>query len=158
MTHHATRPFVPLTSFGQQGGVAMQYAALCFRIRKDKPQFLLVTSRGSGRWILPKGWPMKGRAPSKAALREAWEEAGVRGRVGRDFIGMYSYRKALGRQRMELCIALVFPVDVKSLDGQFPEARQRRRKWFGRKKAAARVDEPELAELIRNFDPEQWRR
>lgn len=153
-----TRPFVPSTLPGQHGGTATQYAALCFRIRKDKPQFLLVTSRGTGRWIIPKGWPMKGRAPAKAALREAWEEAGVRGRVGRDFIGVYSYRKSLGRQRLETCMALVFPVEVKSLDGQFPEARQRRRKWFGRKKAAARVEEPDLAALIRTFEPEQWRR
>ncbi|MFD1510698.1 NUDIX hydrolase [Lacimonas salitolerans] len=153
-----THPFVPFTSFGHRGGIRTQYAALCFRIRKDKPQFLLVTSRGTGRWIIPKGWPMKGRSPAKAALREAWEEAGVRGRVGRDFVGMYSYRKLLGRQQLEPCIALVFPVAVKSLDSHFPEARQRRRKWFGRKKAAARVDEPELAELIRNFDPGAWRR
>jgi 8-oxo-dGTP pyrophosphatase MutT (NUDIX family) len=153
-----SRPFSLKASQAVPKGVHTQYAALCYRIRKDKPQFLLVTSRGTGRWILPKGWPMKGKTPSKTALREAWEEAGVRGRVGKDAIGMFFYRKLVGRKRMTPCAALVYPVEVKSLDGNFPEAKQRRRKWFGRKKAAARVTEPELAELIREFDPRKLRR
>nr|WP_256474126.1 NUDIX hydrolase [Lutimaribacter sp. EGI FJ00013] len=141
-----------------QVGVHTQYAALCYRLRKDKPQFLLVTSRGTGRWILPKGWPMKGKSPAKTALREAWEEAGVRGRAGKDPIGVYSYRKVVGRGRVLPCVALIFPVEVKSLDSDFPEAKQRRRKWFGRKKAIARVTEPDLAALLRDFDPQGWRR
>ena len=152
------RHFSSNAMLAHHGDVRTQYAALCYRIRKDKPQFLLITSRGTGRWIVPKGWPMKGKSPAKAALREAWEEAGVRGQVGKDAIGMFSYRKVLGRKRLEPCVALVFPVAVKSLDGSFPEAKQRRRKWFGRKKAAARVSEPELAEIIRNFDPRLLRR
>ncbi|SDI68363.1 NUDIX hydrolase [Lutimaribacter saemankumensis] len=152
------RHFSTKAMLAHHDDVRTQYAALCFRIRKEKPQFLLITSRGTGRWIIPKGWPMRGKSPAKAALREAWEEAGVRGRVDKDAIGVFSYRKVLGRKRQEPCIAIVFPVAVKSLDGSFPEAKQRRRKWFGRKKAAARVSEPELAEIIRNFDPRLLRR
>ncbi len=142
----------------RKAGLSTQYAALCFRIRKDKPQFLLITSRGTGRWIIPKGWPMKGKSPAKAALREAWEEAGVRGRVGKHAIGAFFYEKTKGPRRSLPCAALIFPVEVKSLDLSFPEAKQRRRKWFSRKKAAARVAEPELAALIRDFDPRAWRR
>jgi 8-oxo-dGTP pyrophosphatase MutT (NUDIX family) len=153
-----SRPFIVKAKQPWPKDVSTQYAALCYRIRKEKPQFLLVTSRGTGRWIVPKGWPIKGKTPAKTALREAWEEAGVRGRVGKDAIGMFAYRKLLGRKRMAHCVALVYPVEVKSLDISFPESKQRRRKWFGRKKAAARVAEPELAELIRTFDPRNLHR
>ena len=60
--------------------VRTQFAALCYRIKSNKVQVLLVTTRRTGRWILPKGWPIDGLTPQKSAAREAWEEAGVIGR------------------------------------------------------------------------------
>ena len=64
--------------------VRSQFAALCFRIRKGEPEILLITSRGSQRWIIPKGWPMAEKTPAQAALQEAWEDAGVKGaEIGR---------------------------------------------------------------------------
>ena len=53
---------------------------------------MLVTSRGRQRWIIPKGWPHKGRAPHRSAAREAFEEAGVVGKVRRRPVGTFSYR------------------------------------------------------------------
>lgn len=88
-----TRPARPLTLLQQlaavpeklfTGAFRQQYAALCFRYADGGTiEILLVTSRTSGRWIIPRGWPMKRKKPHQAAAIEAWEEAGVRGRVRR---------------------------------------------------------------------------
>lgn len=135
--------------------IRTQFAALCYRMVDKKPEILLITSRGTGRWILPKGWPASGCTPAAMALREAWEEAGVEGRVHDTCLGLYSYSKTVGPDRGLPCVAMVYPVRVKSLSNQFPEAGQRRLKWFRPKKAAARVAEPELARIIRSFDPKK---
>jgi 8-oxo-dGTP pyrophosphatase MutT (NUDIX family) len=72
----------------------VQYAALPFRRRNDsRTEVMLVTSRGTGRWIIPKGWPMKRKAPYAAAAREALEEAGVVGQIGKEPIGSFSHKK-----------------------------------------------------------------
>lgn len=133
--------------------VRTQFAALCYRIVKDKPEILMITSRGTGRWIIPKGWPMDGKTPAESALIEAWEEAGVRGRSYDRCLGLYSYRKTIGPERGLPCAAMVYPIEVESLAEQYPECEQRRRKWLRPKKAAQRVEEPELAHIMRSFDP-----
>lgn len=130
-----------------------QFAAMCYRIVKDKPQILLITSRDTGRWIIPKGWPMDGLTPAQAAAEEAWEEAGVEGRVHPSVLGMYSYNKIMPRQGVLPCVVTVFPLRVKRLLSDFPEQGQRRVKWFSRKKAADRVRESELSQIIAQFDP-----
>ena len=75
--------------------VRTQFAALCYRVKAGKPQFLLITSRGTGRWILPKGWPIADQSPGQTVQTEAWEEAGVTGVVDERPIGIYSYIKEL---------------------------------------------------------------
>lgn len=130
-----------------------QFAALCYRITKDKPEILLITSRRTHRWIIPKGWPADGKTPGEAAMTEAWEEAGVRGKVFDHCLGLYSYSKPIGPDQGLPCVAMVYPVRVKSLAEKYPECGQRRRKWFSPKKAAQRVSEPELAHIIKRFDP-----
>lgn len=129
-----------------------QCAALCWRIDRGRPRILLTTTRGTGRWILPKGWPIDGLSPAETAAREAWEEAGVQGRSRDLCLGLFSYCKATGSGDM-LCVAVVYPVKVKTLSRRFPEKGQRQRKWFSPKKAASRVQEPELARILREFDP-----
>lgn len=128
-----------------------QFAALCWRMHGDRPEVLLITSRDTGRWIVPKGWPMDGRTPAEAAAREAWEEAGVEGRVAADALGSYFYAKALRRAAALPCVVQVFPLRVERLVADYPERRQRRRKWFSAAKAARKVDEPELRDLILDF-------
>ncbi|MBT9382666.1 NUDIX hydrolase [Pseudooceanicola sp. CBS1P-1] len=134
-------------------GLNVQLAALCYRIVKDKPQILLVTSRGTKRWILPKGWPMEDRTPAEAALQEAYEEAGVVGRVSPHPVGYYSYTKKLSDGQSLPCMAMVYPVRVHALLQDYREAGQRKRDWVSRKKAASRVEEPDLARLLKRFDP-----
>ncbi|SMC89185.1 8-oxo-dGTP pyrophosphatase MutT, NUDIX family [Primorskyibacter flagellatus] len=142
----------PLHTVGP-GGLHTQCAALCYRVRKGKPQILLVTTRGSNRWILPKGWPIRGHTPGEAARQEAWEEAGVRGDLYDACIGIFTYTKSGPQQAGMTCVAMVHPLKVKTLEQTYPEAGQRKRKWFGRKKAAAAVREADLAQLLLQFDP-----
>lgn len=132
--------------------VRSQFAALCFRIRRGKPEILLITARGSGRWILPKGWPMDGLTPADSAALEAWQEAGVSGEAFDRCLGLYSYSKSIAGTGLPI-MTMVYPVRVKSLASKFPEAGQRRRKWFSPKKAAKKVAEPELARILKGFDP-----
>jgi len=85
---------LPISLHGaRKGEVRSQFAALCYRIKRGKVQVLLVTSRGSKRWIVPKGWPMEGKTPAASAKQEAWEEAGVYGRSVGSCLGVYSYAK-----------------------------------------------------------------
>lgn len=133
--------------------VRSQFAALCWRARGDRVQVLLVTSRGTGRWIIPKGWPADGMTPAEAAQREAWEEAGVIGRVQDQCLGVYSYDKVIEGKPSLPCLVMVFPVRVTALAGTYPEVGERRRKWFSPRKAAQKVAEPELARLLQEFDP-----
>jgi 8-oxo-dGTP pyrophosphatase MutT (NUDIX family) len=129
----------------------LQVAALCHRIRGDSKEFLLVTSRDTGRWIIPKGWPIRGLKANEAALQEAWEEAGVRNSIATaDPVGSYSYnkRKASG---LEIPVkTLVYSVAVEDLSEEYPEAHQRTRKWVSADTAAELVHEAELKSIFRN--------
>lgn len=132
-----------------------QYGALCFRRSpKGKVRVLLVTSRDTGRWVLPKGWPMRDRTGGECALTEAFEEAGVFGRLIDRCIGYYSYRKVLSSKSDVPCVVAVYPVAVLSLRDRFPESDERSRKWFLPAEAAEKVAEPELQEILRRFDPD----
>lgn len=137
----------------RKGDVRSQFAALCYRVKRGKVQILLVTSRGSRRWIVPKGWPMDGKTPAESARQEAWEEAGVTGKPDGNCLGVYSYAKDVGSMDDLPCIAMLYPIAVKSLAKKFPEQGQRRRRWVSRKRAARMVSEQELARLILDFDP-----
>ena len=141
---------------GKEPEPCTQYGALCWRLTSDgKPEVLLITSRDTGRWVIPKGWPMKGKGPCEAALQEAYEEAGVEGKVSEACAGLYSYTKVLGPDRSGgvPCVVAVYALQVRKLLSDFPEVDERRRKWFSPKKAAQKVDEPELQELLRGFSP-----
>lgn len=137
--------------------VRTQFAALCYRIVQDKPQILLITSRESKRWIVPKGWPMPGKTPGQCALREAYEEAGVVGKVSERPVGLFPYIKVMDDDTELPCVALIYPVRVNILRNDYPEADERKRKWYSRKKAANKVSEPELAQLLRTFEPKLLR-
>ncbi|MCB6178838.1 NUDIX hydrolase [Rhodobacter sp. Har01] len=128
-----------------------QYGALCWRMHGGKARVLLVTSRDTGRWIIPKGWPMAGFVPAMAAAQEAWEEAGVEGRVDGASLGVYSYLKLRPAAKDVTCAVEVFPLRVDRLQRRYPERGERRRKWFAPEKAARKVGEPELRALILAF-------
>ncbi len=127
----------------------LQVAALCVDPKTGK--LLLITSRGTGRWIIPKGWPMSGRSASGAALREAWEEAGVCGTAQEAPVGQFAYSKWHGRGLSIPINVNVYLIRVTGLDDDYPEASERRREWFTPLEAAELVDEAGLKELLRNI-------
>jgi len=130
-----------------------QFGAVCWRMNKGKVQIALVTGRKSNRWGIPKGWPMNGATPADAAATEAFEEAGLTGRVTDVCIGLYFRDKAISEGLSLPCVVAVFPLKVKTVLHEWPESGQRRRKWVGRKKATAMVRGRELGRILREFDP-----
>ena len=133
-----------------------QVAALPYRDGLAGLRVLLVTSRETRRWVLPKGNRVRGLAPHQAAAHEAFEEAGVTGVAAPDAIGRYAYTKRHeggGRvARVE-----VFPLAVTTRSTDWPEAGQRDRRWFTLAGAAAAVEEPELSAIIAGFAPVRHR-
>ena len=129
---------------------ASQVAALCWRMHKGAVEVLLITSRETGRWVIPKGWPVAGLTPFAAAAREAWEEAGVIGRISETTLGEYLYDKITAPVVATRCTVAVFPLHVEALKRRFPEAKQRRRSWFAAARAAELVAEPELVLLLQS--------
>jgi 8-oxo-dGTP pyrophosphatase MutT (NUDIX family) len=127
-----------------------QYAALPFRYR-DGLEILLISSRETRRWVIPKGWPMKGRKPHATAAREALEEAGVVGRIGKRSVGTYRYDKTLDNGAPTPCVVEVFPMMVEGQRNRWREQGQRTTQWFSAEDAAAAVQEPELKTLISHF-------
>jgi 8-oxo-dGTP pyrophosphatase MutT (NUDIX family) len=125
-----------------------QVAALPLRLAKNGSiEILLVTSRDTGRWIIPKGWTSKRIKDCKAAAREAREEAGVKGKVLREAIGTYRYiKRELGNSA--LIEVRVFLLKVSKRCKRWPEKRERRRAWFDIEDAASRVSDPGLSMLI----------
>lgn len=138
----------------QQETPRTQIGALCYRMMRGDVQVLLITSRTRRRWIVPKGWPIDGTTPAETAATEAWEEAGVVGKLRETCLGLFGYTKLGGDGEQDVpCVVAVYPIRVKSLASEYPERQQRRRKWFSPKKAASKVAEPELRRLLREFDP-----
>jgi 8-oxo-dGTP pyrophosphatase MutT (NUDIX family) len=131
-------------------GPGRQYAALPFRYL-DSLEILLISSRDTGRWVIPKGWPMKGRKPHAVAAREALEEAGVVGRIGKRPLGSYQYVKRLKNGAPLLCTVDVYPMMVKRQRDRWREQDQRTYQWFPAEEAATVVEEPELQSLIDDF-------
>jgi 8-oxo-dGTP pyrophosphatase MutT (NUDIX family) len=131
--------------------VGIQYAALPFRVEAGQLRILLITSRATRRWVIPKGWPMNGLKPNEAAAVEAAEEAGVIGEIEDAPIGAYRYMKALKDDQQLDVQVIVFPMRVVGFAEDWKERGQRRSEWFSYQRAAALVAEPALRHLIHDF-------
>jgi 8-oxo-dGTP pyrophosphatase MutT (NUDIX family) len=127
-----------------------QFAALPFRVgTTGQPEIMLLTSRETGRWVLPKGWPIKGLKPREVAAQEAYEEAGLVGNItSKRPVGIYHYEKQFAAGGL-LCEVRVFLFQVDQELDDWPERGQRESRWLDPAKAAALVDEGGLAELVR---------
>jgi 8-oxo-dGTP pyrophosphatase MutT (NUDIX family) len=130
----------------------VQYGALPYRLSAgSRPQFMLITSRETRRWVIPKGWPKKGKSPQYSAAREAFEEAGVVGAVAKRSVGSFSYEKRLRNGGVVVCEVRVFPLEVIRQNKQWPEKQERVVKWLSASQAAEKVKEPMLSEIIRRL-------
>ncbi|MCW2247178.1 8-oxo-dGTP pyrophosphatase MutT (NUDIX family) [Azospirillum fermentarium] len=128
-----------------------QYAALPYRDIDGVRQVMLITSRDTGRWIIPKGWPEKRTKPHDMAAREAFEEAGLLGRVSSKPCGVYHYDKRMKSGKARACAVQVFLLAVEQELESWPEKGQRERRWMDPLEAASLVNEGDLADLLRAF-------
>lgn len=127
--------------------LSKQVAALPYRRHGKKLEVLLITSRETRRWVIPKGWPMTGKKDWNAAATEGFEEAGIKGDVSHKSIGVYHYVKRKKSGDLD-CEVTVYPLEVEKLLKDWPEKGERRRKWFDAARAAELVDEEGLKAII----------
>lgn len=131
-----------------------QYAALPWRRDSNgQIEVLLISSRETRRWVIPKGWPIKRLKSPDCAAREAFEEAGLEGDVRRKKVGVFHYEKRLSSGRLQPVRVSVFALQVRRECEDFPEKGQRDRLWTTPLEASVLVDEPELKLLIAGFQP-----
>jgi 8-oxo-dGTP pyrophosphatase MutT (NUDIX family) len=129
-----------------------QFAAVPWRRNADgEVEILLITSRETRRWVIPKGWPIKNMSSSKSAAREAFEEAGVLGKIRKRPVGTYAYDKRLKNGRLQHVRVAVFALQVETEADAYPELGQREKAWVAPVEAARLVDEPELMVLLATF-------
>ncbi|MGH6876247.1 MAG: NUDIX hydrolase [Rhizomicrobium sp.] len=130
----------------------LQYAALPWRRAEDAAlEILLVTTRHTRRWIVPKGWPIADRSPGECAAHEAFEEAGVVGRMATAPVGSFQYDKHRKSGETVPCTVHVFPLEVARQRRSWPEKSARQTRWCTIEEALARISEPGLRRLIANF-------
>jgi 8-oxo-dGTP pyrophosphatase MutT (NUDIX family) len=132
--------------------VRRQYGVLPWRLDAGgEMEVLVITSRETRRWVIPKGWPIKGLSPGMAAAREAYEEAGVEGYASLAEIGAYRYDKRLKSGRLQAVEVGVYSLQVSEERAEWPEMHQREKRWVTQSHAAELVDEPGLKSLILRF-------
>lgn len=135
----------------KNAGKNRQCAAVPYVVRDGDVQILLLTSRGTGRWIIPKGWCKKKHTAAEMAALEAFEEGGVVGMVTPKPIGSYNYVKLMACGELRDLTVDVFGLRVQFEALDWPERGQRKRVWVTPEEAALMVDELELADLLRRF-------
>ena len=129
----------------------LQVAALPWRKTDDGVEVMLITSRDTGRWVLPKGWPEEDEPLYEAAAREAVEEARISGDIAQKTAGSYFYNKVHSSGAESPCEVQVFPLEVKEVAAKWREKGQRKRKWVKPREATRMVNEPDLVKLIERF-------
>ena len=135
----------------REGETIRQVAAIPYRLNeRGELEVLLITSRETKRFIVPKGWPMKGKSGRKVAAIEAMEEAGVVGKAEKAPGGTYSYWKRLSNRFVRVNV-VVYLLAVTEELATWKERKTRQRAWLSPAEAALLIDEPELATLVRNL-------
>ncbi|AYM14903.1 NUDIX hydrolase (plasmid) [Agrobacterium pusense] len=134
----------PLVDADQCGAICVRSTSLV----NSEMEALLITSRETGRWVIPKGWSEGRKKLHRVAREEAWEEAGVRGRVCKNPYGHYRYDKKVSHDEFIPCLVQVHLLTVSTLKDDFPEKGQRQIRWFSPEEASGLVIEPELKQLL----------
>ncbi len=141
---HAAASIAPIADVAQ-------VAALPLMIGDDGVMnVLLLTSRETKRWVIPKGWPMRGRKPHEAAAQEALEEAGLTGHIKKKPIGTYTYFKRRAAH-FDACRVDVYLLMVEKQLKTWREKDQREARWLTLDEAAELVQEPGLIWLLQNL-------
>jgi 8-oxo-dGTP pyrophosphatase MutT (NUDIX family) len=130
------------------GKILRQAGAIPYQHQPEGFRVLLITSRETGRWVIPKGNVEPGHTPRKAAEREAYEEAGLKGATQKTPLGIYTYSKRLRTGPPRPTTVKVFALHVLKQLRKFPERGQRHMEWMPAETAANLVDEPGLKLLL----------
>ena len=129
----------------------MQYGVLPWRRTADGVEILLVTTRNTRRWIVPKGWPQDGCTPQQSAAVEAYEEAGVKGAVSEEAIGVFNHKKQMKSGDVVTCRIRVYAMEVNKIAADWPEKSEREAKWCLVAEAQTLVSDPSLRRIIVKF-------
>ncbi len=133
---------------------AHQIAALPWRrTASGQIEVLLVSTRETHRWVIPKGWPMAGLSDAEAAAREAYEEAGIHGTISETVLGHFDYDKRRKNDRLVPVRVSVYPMEVNEELDAWPEQHERARAWFRPDAAASLVQEEGMRSLLLAFQP-----
>lgn len=139
-----------MLGFAPEAGVERQFGAIPYRRGARDLEFLLVTSRRTGRWIFPKGGRIAWLSPAACAAQEAYEEAGVEGTVAAEPVGAYRGSKLRAGGEAEIEVEM-FPLAVELELEDWPERGQRRRRWAGLEETRLLLSDPGLAELVQRL-------
>ncbi|HET6389765.1 NUDIX hydrolase [Hyphomicrobium sp.] len=133
-----------------------QVGAVPLRKTREGLEVLLVSSRETGRWVIPKGWPSKRLSDPAAAAREAKQEAGVTGKISGVPIGSYRYRKKMTAETKVLTV-ICYVLWVKKQRKRWREQDQRTREWFPQEEAVKKVREPGLKAIFAGLEAQRKR-
>ncbi len=126
--------------------VLKQSGVVPYRIHNGTTEVLLITSRNSQNWVVPKGGIINKMTPHDSAAKEAWEEAGVIGKVDPNKFGSYKYRKNGRIYRVQM-----YSLPVEAVSHKYPEAGQRIRQWVDINEAVRQVKQPSLKRILKQF-------
>ena len=144
-------PFTEINAgkfFAAMSGVTSQVGAIPIRWTNGRAEVMLITTRGAGRWTIPKGWPLAESLGAECAAREAFEEAGVRGRIEPYSIGVFEYWKRTKKNRTFLSVT-AYALHVEEVAWDWPEREERKRAWFSPEIACRLTANDDLSALIR---------
>ncbi|HSV28937.1 MAG TPA: NUDIX hydrolase [Candidatus Omnitrophota bacterium] len=136
---------------GSKKNEIVHYAALPFRMEDGHPMVLLVTSRETKRWIIPKGKPEKKLLPHEVAAREAFEEAGVHGKITDEAFATFDSTKRLDNGREVPIKVRVYLLEITEILAEWPEKHERERRWVSPGEAALLASEPGLVGTMLDF-------
>jgi 8-oxo-dGTP pyrophosphatase MutT (NUDIX family) len=125
-----------------------QAGVIPWRVGPEGLEILLVTSRTTGGWVVPKGSIEPELGPAESAVREGWEEAGVRGELFEQVVGRFRYAK-YGRRY----VVALYPLRVTEVLEEWPEMGARERAWRTQAEAIAAVENSDLARALTAFAP-----
>ncbi len=129
----------------------LQFGVIPYRLPEGgAPEILLITTRETRRWMVPRGWLIKKLGPLGTGMREAFEEAGVVGEGGPP-VGSFRYLKRLRSGQAQAVRVELFAMEVAEQVDDWPERAERIREWYPHGRAAELVEEPELQEILAVF-------
>lgn len=131
--------------------IIRQAGAIPFKYESGALRVLLITSRGAGKWVIPKGWIEPGASPAQAAAQEAYEEAGITGFIDETPLGAFTYRKRLGSGGRRPAIVDVFALRAEKQRKNWPERGERRCKWVDIQAACGLIEYPGMTPLFQTL-------